>query len=90
MTGRVPRRSLTRAERRLAEAARLEAIAFERLGRCGDCLDRARTFITWGESGPSVCPTCGGTWREPSVLALLQTVMQHRGRDRTTARLPGF
>ncbi len=90
MTGRFARRSLTPAERRREEAARLEAIAFERLGRCGQCVDLARTFVASGESGPPLCPTCGGGWREPSVLALLQTVLQQRERDAAPQRFPGF
>ncbi len=90
MTGRFARRSLTPAERRCAEAARLEAMAFERLGRCGPCVDRARRFVLAGEVGPSVCPACGGGWLEASVLALLRRALQQRGQDRASARLPGF
>ena len=78
------------AEQRRVEAARLEAIAFERLGRCGDCVDLARTFVTSGEPGPPVCPVCGGAWMEPSALALLQTAATHRERDHASPRLPGF
>ncbi len=90
MARRIVRRSLTPTERHRVEAARLEAIAFERLGRCGACVDLARTFVTCGASGPPVCPACGGAWMEPSVLALLQTAAQHRERDAARPRLPGF
>ena len=90
MARRFVRRSLTPAERRRTEAARLEAVAFERLGRCGTCVDLARAFVAGRASGPAVCPTCGGVWQEPSVLALLRTVLQHRERDAAHQRLPGF
>ena len=90
MTRRFARCRLTPTERRLAEAACLEAVAFDRLGRCGDCLDLARTFVTCGESGPPVCPACGGAWMEPAVLTLLTTSIKHREHDRASQRLPGF
>ncbi len=88
--GRFNRRSLTPAERRRAEAVRLEAVAFERLGRCGTCVDLARAFVTSGASGPPVCPACGGVWQAPSVLAMLRTALRHRERDAAPQRLPGF
>ncbi len=90
MAGRLTRRTLTPTEQRLAEAVRLETVAFERLGRCGGCLNLARAFVVGGTSGSATCPTCGGVWQEPSVLTLVKRVVELRESGRPSTRLPGF
>ena len=90
MTRRGPRRALTPAERRAAEAARLEAVVFERLGRCGSCVDAAGTAVVNGKPTARRCGACGGGPIDPSVLALLGTALARRTAGRATNRLPGF
>ena len=87
---RYTRRTLTPSERRIAEAARLEAQAFEMLGRCVECLDLARAFVVRGEAGSLACPACGGAWQRAEVLTLLGRVIERRSQGRASARLPGF
>ncbi len=77
---RFTRRTLTPAARRIAEAARLEAQAFEMLGRCVDCVDTAHAYVIHADLGPSPCPVCGGAWKRPDVLVLLTEATAFRWR----------
>ena len=90
MTRRGVRRVPTPAERRAAEAARLEAVVFERLGRCGACVDAARRAVTNGEPTARACAACGGYPLDRSVLAMEGAALTQRSAGRAAGRLPGF
>jgi hypothetical protein len=90
MSRRGVRRALTPADRRAAEAARLEAVVFERLSRCGACLDAARAAVVNGEATARACVTCGGGLLDPAMLVLLGQALVQRSAGRAAGRLPGF
>ena len=90
MSRRLRRRALTPAERRAAEAARLETVAFERLSRCGTCLDAARTAVVNGGATARACAACGSGPLDPAVLVLLGQALTQRSVGRAARRLPGF
>jgi len=72
------------------EAARLETVVFERLGRCGACLDAARATVVHGAAPARACAACGGGPLDPAVLALLGRALALRSAGGAGVRLPGF